>query len=231
MAITRRVRPSLARFLWRTTRRVCRSGETAWLVRRRGFSVTFTDIDARVPESEIADWQKQGLSIDRKPLLREMLQSMLADRCHLAFHRVPAQLDGWRLELAKSPPHLTEAKPDEQLPQGVRLGDGGILVPWQSRQAVVVRFYGATMAEFARHLSDTSKGHPVEDHTGLTGRYDFALSWVTDPEHPERDGLVSSDDPDPLSHWDLNALGLRLVPMKIPIDNLVIDHVERPSEN
>jgi uncharacterized protein (TIGR03435 family) len=189
------------------------------------------DIEAKVAESDMAAWQKQGASLDRKPLLRQMLQSMLADRCHLAFHRVPAQLDGWRLELAKNPPHLTEAKPDEQLPQGVKLADGGILVPWQRGQAVITRYYGATMVDLARQLSIYSQGHPVEDHTGLTDRYDFSLSWITDAEHPERDGMVSSTDPDPLSHWDLNALGFRLVPMKVAIDNLVIDHIEKPSEN
>ena len=76
-----------------------------------------------------------------------------------------------------------------------------------------------------------SGGHPVEDHTGLAGPYDIALSWITDPEHPERVGLVSPNDPDPLSHFVFNALGLRLVSMKVPSDNLLIDHIERPSEN
>ena len=200
-------------------------GAPGWLI-SEGY-----DIDARVAESEMADWQNQGRPLDQKPLLRQMLQSMLADRCHLTFHRVPAQLDGWRLELAKNPPHLTETKPEEQFPPGVKIGEGAILVPGQPGRTFIVRYYGTTMADFARGLSLASAGHPIEDHTGLTGRYDFPLSWITDPEHPERDGLVSPNDPDPVSHWDLNALGLRLVPMKVPIDNLVIDHVERPSEN
>jgi uncharacterized protein (TIGR03435 family) len=44
-------------------------------------------------------------------------------------------------------------------------------------------------------------------------------------------GVISFDDPDPLSHWDIDALGLRLMPIKVPADTLVIDHIERPSEN
>lgn len=76
------------------------------------------DIDAKVAESEIADWQRQGMPLDQKPLLRQMLQSMLADRCHLTFHRVPAQLDGWRLELAKNPPRLRKPNPRSSCPKG-----------------------------------------------------------------------------------------------------------------
>jgi uncharacterized protein (TIGR03435 family) len=198
-------------------------GAPAWL------STELYDIDAKVPESEIADWQNQGMPLDQKPLLRQMLQSMLADRCHLRFHRVPAQLDGWRLELAKKPVHLTESKPGEQLPPGMKLADGGVLVA--SAQNPISSYYSATLADFARQLSIYSHGHPVEDHTGLTGHYDFAVNWITDADHPERIGVVSPENSDPLSYFDLNALGLRLVPMKVPIDNLVIDHIDRPSEN
>jgi len=200
-------------------------GAPSWL------SSDLYDIDAKVAESDLTEWQKQGLSLDEKPLLRQMLQSMLGERCHLAFHLVPAQLDGWRLEIAKSPRHFSETRPDEQLPQGLKLPHGGILVPGQPGQPMIIRYYGATMGDFVSELSMASGGHPLEDHTGLTGRYDISLSWITDPEHPERDGLVSPNDPDPLLHFDFNALGLRLVPMKVPIDNMVIDQIERPSEN
>jgi uncharacterized protein (TIGR03435 family) len=45
------------------------------------------------------------------------------------------------------------------------------------------------------------------------------------------EGLMSPGDPDPLSHWNIQALGLEYVPIKIPVDKLVIDHIEKPSEN
>jgi uncharacterized protein (TIGR03435 family) len=45
------------------------------------------------------------------------------------------------------------------------------------------------------------------------------------------EGAVSFDDPDPLSHWDIDSLGLHVTPIKIPADTLVIDHIEKPSEN
>ena len=67
---------------------------------------------------------------------------------------------------------------------------------------------------------------PVLDHTG---RYDLVVNWVDDPGHPGREGFVSSDDPEPLSHWGIDALGLRATPINIPAEALVIDHIERPS--
>jgi len=36
-------------------------------------------INAKVSEADLPDWQKQGLALDKKPMLRQMLQSMLAD--------------------------------------------------------------------------------------------------------------------------------------------------------
>jgi uncharacterized protein (TIGR03435 family) len=39
------------------------------------------------------------------------------------------------------------------------------------------------------------------------------------------------NDPDPLSHWNVQAFGLNYVPIKIPVNTLVIDHIEKPSEN
>jgi uncharacterized protein (TIGR03435 family) len=187
------------------------------------------DINAKVSEADLAEWQKQGVTLDKKPMLQQMLQAMLADRCRLAVHRVPgAELAGYSLELGKHGMHLTEMKLGEVLPAGVSLGDGGVLVPNNRGEEPRIRFYGATMAEFVGYLSHRS---PVQDHTGLTGRYDFTLNWVDDPDSTMPAGVVSTDDSNPLSHWDIDALGLHRRSIKIPVDTLVIDHIEKPSEN
>jgi len=190
------------------------------------------DIDARVSEADLTEWQKQGTTLDKKPMLRQMLQTMLADRCHLVAHMVPgAPVAGFSLELGKHAPHLTESKPDEVLPPGIRLLDGGIETTYGPGQKPRFTFYGASMADFARFLPMRIGGRPVLDHTGLTGRYDFVVNWVDDPESDRPAGAASSDDPDPLSHWDIESLGFRLTPIKIPANTLVIDHIEKPSEN
>jgi uncharacterized protein (TIGR03435 family) len=190
------------------------------------------DIVAKVSEADLADWQKQGHTLDREPMFRQMLQSMLADRSHLVAHMVPGPpISGWSLEAGKHMPRLIESKPGATLPSGVTLPDGGVMAPYQRGEKPRLAFYAATMADLAETLSHISAGHPVQDHTGLAGRYDFIVNWVQDPDSKLPEGVVDSNDPDPLSHWNIDALGLHLVPIKLPADTLVIDHIEKPSEN
>ena len=78
---------------------------------------------------------------------------------------------------------------------------------------------------------------PVVDHTGLTARYDFNLNWTPDESQFEAMGGFkppSADDtnaPPALSTAMQEQLGLKLEPVKAPIQILVVDHIERPSEN
>lgn len=190
------------------------------------------DINAKVSEADLAQWQKQGLSLDKKPMLRQMLQTMLADRCDLVAHMVPGPpIPGWSLEPGKRTPRLTESRPGATLPAGVPLASGGVMVYSHQGDELHWSFYNATMEDFAQYLSSQAGGHPVLNHTGRTGRYDFVLDWAQNPDSKLPVGVTSTDDPDPLSHWNTDALGFRLVPVKIPADTLVIDHIEKPSEN
>ena len=190
------------------------------------------DIDAKVSEADLPAWRKeQNLPLAQKVMFTQMLQRMLVERCHLVTHRVPGQMDGFFLEAGKKGPHIKETAADEVLPKGIPLPSGGVLVGYQRGEPYHAGYHGATMADLANQLSMSSNGHPVEDHTGLTARYDFDIGWIGDPEHPERDGVIMFDDPNPVSHYDVEALGLRVAPVKIAIDNMVIDHIEKPSEN
>jgi uncharacterized protein (TIGR03435 family) len=191
------------------------------------------DIDARVSEANLVEWQKQGpLALDKKVMFQQMLQSMLADRCHLVAHMVPGPpISGWSLEPGKRTPRIAESKPGESMPVGMKLLGGGVMVGYARGEKPIQTFYSATMEDFAQYLSMRAVGHPVIDHTGLTGHFDFVLNWVQDPDSTLPEGVTSTDDPDPLSHWDINALGLRVTPIKLPADTLVIDHIEKPSEN
>jgi uncharacterized protein (TIGR03435 family) len=191
------------------------------------------DINAKISEADLAAWQKQSTGIDKTPMLRQMLQTMLADRCHLVAHFAPGPpISAFALDLGKHGPHFTESKPNAPLPPGMKLHDGGVVVPYfHPAERVHLSYYGVTMADLAQHLTINSGGHPVQDRTGLTGRYDFVLTWVDDPDSKLPAGAISANDPDPLSHWDINSLGLHLAPTKLPVDTLVVDHIEKPSEN
>ncbi len=77
---------------------------------------------------------------------------------------------------------------------------------------------------------------PVVDQSGLTGRYDFTLVFTPDALQAGKMGvqLPALDNPDAAP--DLSAafqqqLGLKLESTKAPTDVMVIDKVERPSEN
>jgi uncharacterized protein (TIGR03435 family) len=157
---------------------------------------------------------------------------MLADRCHLVAHMVPGPpISGFSLELGKHGPRLTESKPDETMPVGIKLPDGGIRTGWNRGEKVRLSYFGASMGDFAQDMSNNLLGRPVEDHTGLNGHYDFVVNWVGDPDSKLPDGAISFDDPAPLSHWDIESLSLRVASVKLPVDTLVIDHMERPSAN
>jgi uncharacterized protein (TIGR03435 family) len=71
------------------------------------------------------------------------------------------------------------------------------------------------------------------DKTGLTGRYDFDLEWT--PDETQFDGRMPPIKAENSGKPDLFAavqqLGLRLESAKGPVPVIVIDHVERPSEN
>jgi uncharacterized protein (TIGR03435 family) len=201
------------------------SGAPAWLSDQY-------DINAKVSEADLAEWQKQGVTLDKEPMFREMLQAMLADRCHLVAHMVTGPpISGWSVELGKHAPHLTESKSNEELPAGMKLNDGGVSAPRQPGERPHLTLYAATMADLAQILSVYAPGHPVQDHTGLTGHYDFVVDWIPYPNSKVPVAYVDPNDPDPLSHWDIESLGLHLVPIKIPAETLVIDHIEKPSEN
>jgi uncharacterized protein (TIGR03435 family) len=64
---------------------------------------------------------------------------------------------------------------------------------------------------------------PVVDRTGLAGEYDFQLTYVPD-------GSSDTSAPELLTAIQ-EQLGLKLEPAKVPIEILVVDHVEKPSEN
>ena len=114
------------------------------------------DIDAKVSESDLADWQKQGMSLDKKVMLQQMLQTMLADRCHLVAHRIPGgEISGFSLEIGKRgliSPRLNLMRP-------FRKASGCPTAAFRFRthtgEKPHMSFYGATMADFASQLSHT----------------------------------------------------------------------------
>ena len=138
-----------------------------------------------------------------------MMQSLLADRFKLKFHRITKDRAGYALVVDKSGPKLTESKNP-----GPGLGHG--------RGNLYGR--GADMATLVKSLAEQLDS-PVANRTGLKALYDFTLTWTPDEE------AAASMGPSLFTSLQ-EQLGLRLEPVKnVPVDILVIDSAERPSEN
>jgi len=153
----------------------------------------------------------------------EMLKALLGERFKLTFHYEQKETSTYVLTAAKNGTKLRERKPgDGGEPSGIR--DTGSL-------HYVCR--DTTMAWFARYLESTVLSRPVADQTGLTGTYDFELSWR--PDDSQFKGRFAgsreaqSDLPDLFTA--LKDIGLRLDAVKSMAQFLRVDHAEKPSEN
>jgi uncharacterized protein (TIGR03435 family) len=99
----------------------------------------------------------------------------------------------------------------------------------------------ATMEEIATTLG-SQLNRPVMDATGVSGKYEVALMWVTDnglrapavasTGAESHAPVVSDTDAGPtLATAIQEQLGLKLQPKKTVVDVLIVDHVEKASEN
>jgi uncharacterized protein (TIGR03435 family) len=185
----------------------------------------YYDIDARVSEADMPEWQKRA---SQPAMLRAMLQQMLVDQCKLAVHREFKERDIYALVVAKGGPKLKPSDPDSPHPAGIDLPGGGVIVT-----APGLVLYGVTLNSFVMFLSQSvHQDRPIVDKTGLPGRYDIVLATPKSSADSasDEDGAAASDGgPAPFSF--LKKFGLAVVPTKGTVETLVIDHIERPSEN
>jgi uncharacterized protein (TIGR03435 family) len=183
----------------------------------------YYDINAKVSAEDLPAWQRQGDSLEHQEMFRTMLGALLADRCKLVMHRIPKEVPGLTVTVSKRGPQIKPTPNDETIPLGgMRMPDGGTVL--NEEDGHTVRFYGVTMEKLSWYLSTFSYPRlTVQDQTGLSGRYDFVLHRPSP--------LPGEDDSAPTPFWDLRPLGLEFRQVKVPMDTLVIDHVERPSDN
>ncbi|MGO9258458.1 MAG: TIGR03435 family protein [Bryobacteraceae bacterium] len=158
-----------------------------------------------------------------------MLRKLLADRFQLTFHREQKELRVYALTIAKGGPKLRESTVSaDASPEGPPP-----LISVVSPQLVRLPGRNATMAELASVMQRAVLDYPVLDKTGLSARYDFDLEFTPDDTVF---GGVLGKGPDDSAKPGLYAaisqqLGLRLEATRGPVETLVIDHVEHPSEN
>jgi uncharacterized protein (TIGR03435 family) len=157
---------------------------------------------------------------------QSMVKKLMADRFQLKFHYQKRELTVYTLTVAKTGPKMTKSHSDPSASTGLGFGPPGSFGATN-----------ATMADFAGAMGQAVLDRPVVDQTGLTGRFDFRLTWAPDESRVGAVGgyrpsaTESADAPPDLFTAIQEELGLKLESTKAPIDVLVIDHVERPSAN
>jgi uncharacterized protein (TIGR03435 family) len=163
--------------------------------------------------------------------MRERLRALLAERFQLTSHRETKEQSVYALVVGKSGSKLQESQMKE--------GDAGRGRMMMGRGQFSGQ--GVALQMLTQSLS-SQLGRPVIDRTGLKGNFDFKLEWTPDPGQsggPFGGGLPPGADapPPPDSNGPSvftalqEQLGLRLESQKGPVEMLVIDKVEKPSEN
>lgn len=168
------------------------------------------DVEAKMDSSAVDEDRK--LTPDQRLLARRrMLQALLEDRFKLTLHRETKDLPIFALVIAKNGPKLHEVKAGDPAPTG----------PFAPNHGHVVRRGGLPVLVWA--LSESNDiDRVVVDKTGLSGIYDFNLEWTMEGKGDSGPSIFTAIE---------QQLGLRLESQKGPVEILVIDHVERPSEN
>jgi len=193
-------------------------------------------------ESELYDVNAKAEGAPTREIMQgPMMQALLEDRFKLKLHRetksVPVYslvqsgrslkirvfVEGSCVPVDQSTFPPPPATPNSCHARGRREGDMQIV----DAQAM-------TVAEFAKVFLNGVMDRPVIDNTGIAGKYDFHLEYAIDQSTPRfnaPDGPAGDRTGPSIFTAVQEQLGLKLESTRGPGEALVIDHVERPSEN
>ncbi len=173
-----------------------------------------------------------------------LLEALLEDRFKLKMHHESREIPVYALTVARGRPKLRPLRegscttfdfanrpappaPGEALPVLC-----GTISGRRSGSNQILDAHGMSLSEFCK-LGVGLLGRPVIDRTGIAGKFDLHLEFAPANTPAGRDPGPASDDRSGPSIFTAiqEQLGLKLKPARGPGEFLVIDHVERPSEN
>jgi uncharacterized protein (TIGR03435 family) len=201
------------------------------------------DVEAKADDAQIEALRKLPPQ-QRAKEENLMLQALLVDRFNLKVTHTTQYLPVYALVVAKNGPKLHEAQAGDTYRNGIKGPDGRPAGPITAVRAVRGELIAQALpvALLASVLTQ-QLGRVVLDQTGLKGKYDFTLQWTPD-ENEDRMlrgpaggnlGTETAPPPDTSRPAFFTAiqeqLGLKLESTKGPVDIVVIDHIERASEN
>jgi bla regulator protein blaR1 len=187
----------------------------------------------RSANSENFPDDNRKLSDNQRERLQEQLrlrtQALLADRFHLEIHHESKEQPIYVLTADKNGPKLPETREGTEGSGQLNIGRGQLV-----GRGVPLRILVDMLSIQLNRI--------VRDQTGLQSKYDIRLEWTPDPglgvgplNLPPAPGAATPppSNPDAPSLFAAlqEQLGLRLESQKGPVDMIVIDRIERPSEN
>jgi uncharacterized protein (TIGR03435 family) len=192
------------------------------------------DIVARMPEGTSTQDQR-----------REMVRTLLADRFKLVTHMETRELPIYALVTARSDrklgPELRQTATDCAAVRKARAANGpasfnlaefrecGLSMGGGPGGAMAFRAQGMAIAQFAR-LMESYVDRPIFDRTELSGEFDVEITFTPERGGPPRADLPASEAPSIFTALQ-ERLGLTLEPTRGPIEVLVIDSIEQPTED
>ena len=149
--------------------------------------------------------------------LQAMVIPLLADRFHLRVRLVPKKMTVYEIVVAKGGPKFKLSEPEKH--------EGSGSVGFSGNDNVLT-LKSMSLTGLADIISESTLHSIVVNRTGLKGDADFTLKWTTD-------SALQQGGADAVSIFTAiqDQLGLKLRAVKLPVDTLVIDHAEMPTEN
>ncbi len=216
---------------------------------RAAYADTFTPINGGPSWMHSAFYEINAVAEGNpsvKMMMGPMLQALLEGRFHLKIHRQVSEGPVYVLSVTRGGPKLrpfTEGRctpystfPAPALPPGKEYCESLM----SAGSPAAVNDQGATLDYFSRQLLSLLD-RPVINKTGISGRFDIHLEFSREgtrfaamPLMRNSDGASHASDSGEASSIFTavqEQLGLKLEPAKGPVEVVVIDRVERPTEN
>jgi len=159
--------------------------------------------------------------------IRQMIQSLLADRFQMAMHKEDREQPTYSLMTAKNGPKLKKAAKDVCVESTMEHPCGGFRIYKRSQM------WGETVTvkQFAAELT-YMMGRMVVDKTGIPGLFDIRVEWTPEQFGPEPGTEVKPEEANATLFTSVQEqLGLRLVSEKAPVETIIVDRVSHPAAN
>lgn len=167
-------------------------------------------VDDAAPELKGKETQKR---------LQDMMQGLLDERFQFQFHRETKVMSCYNLVVTRNGMKIEPVKDTGSS----SMNDAG------SSNGEHLTAKGVNLDQLAVFLSQTLQ-QPVLNTTGLAGPFDFELNWApqeTGPRQPDANEIAGPSIFTALQE----QLGLKLESAKGPVEIIVVDHAEKPTDN